>query len=35
MYNAYKDGYGNTVIANTKLFEPNPANTIFTTGGQQ
>jgi len=35
MYNPKKDGYGNTVIANTQRFEPKPTGTIFTIGGQQ
>jgi hypothetical protein len=34
-YNRNKDGYGDHVIANTKLYEPNPTGSIFNAGGQQ
>lgn len=34
-YDPGKAGYGGTVIANTRAFEPNPSGTIFTSGGQQ
>ena len=35
MYDPGIHGYGNTVITNSRSFEPNPTGTIFATGGQQ
>ncbi len=34
-YNSSSDGYGDGVIANTLLYEPNPVGSIFSVGGQQ
>jgi hypothetical protein len=34
-YDPGEPGYGNSVITNTKRFEPGPTGNIFTTGGQQ
>jgi hypothetical protein len=33
-YNANRTGYGDLVIQNTKLYEPNPNGSIFNSGGQ-